>query len=141
MVLSKNEVRKLEAKIAALEKLTSAEIKVIISDRSWFGIRTKAKSLFRKFNLDRTKERNAVLFLVLVKDRQILIYGDTGIHQRVETDGWELICTEVLQKFKQDEYLEGIALGIHLIADSLIQHFPSSQENANEVSNEIIFDN
>jgi len=138
--LSKEEINRLEIKIEAVEKLSSAEFKVIIANRCWFGIRRKAINLFKKYSLDKTKDSNAVLFLILEKDQQISIYGDEGIHQKVGTNHWELICDQVTAKLKQNEYADAIALGIHLIADSLKEHFPAHEDNVNEVSNEIIFE-
>ena len=140
MILSKEEVQHLEMKIAAAEQLTSAEFKIIIAGHAWFGARKKAIKLFKKYALDKTQARNAVLLLVLEKDRQLLIYGDEGIHKKVGTERWELIRDEVLTEFSKGEYALGLGLGIHLVADSLIEHFPANEHHANEVSNEIIFE-
>ncbi len=139
-LLTKEEIRKIESKIEAAEKQTSAEFKVIIAGRAWFGFKKKARRLFRKYKLDRTKDRNAVLLLILEKDRRILIYGDEGIHEKVGTAHWEMIRDLVLDNFKQGDFAEGLALGIHLIADSLIEFFPASENQTNEISNEIIFE-
>ena len=141
MILSKEDVQHLEMKIAAAEQLTSAELKIIVARHAWFGARKKAIKLFKKYSLDKTKSRNAVLILVLEKDRQLLIYGDEGIHNKVGTGRWELIRDEVLAEFSKGEYAVGLGLGIHLVADSLIEFFPANENHTNEVSNEIIFEN
>ncbi len=140
-LLTSIEIQHLETKIAAAEKLTSAEFKIIIAKRAWFGFRKKAIRLFKKYNLHQTKQRNAVLLLILEKDQQLLIYGDEEIHQKVGNAGWEAICEEVIAEFKCGEYALGIALGLHLITDNLVEHFPALEKKTNEVSNEIIFEN
>jgi len=140
MILSKEDTQHLEMKIAAAEQLTSAEFKIIIAKRAWFGARKKAIKLFKKYQLDKTRERNAVLLLVLEKDRQLLIYADEGIHTKVGIGRWELIRDEVLAEFSKNEYVEGLGLGIHLIVDSLVEHYPAPEHHINEVSNEIIFE-
>ena len=140
MILSEEDVQHLEMKIAAAEQLTSAEFKIIVARRAWFGTRKKAIKLFKKYKLDKTQSRNAVLLLVLEKDKQLLIYGDEGIHNKVGTGRWELIRDEVLAEFRKGEYAVGLGLGIHLVADSLIEHFPLEAHRVNEVSNEIIFE-
>lgn len=140
MILSEEDTQHLEMKIAAAEQLTSAEFKIIIAKHAWFGARKKALKLFRKYKLDKTRERNAVLLLVLEKDRQLLIYADEGIHSKVGVGRWELIRDKVLAEFSKNEYTEGLGLGIHLIADVLIEHYPFTGHHTNEVSNEIIFE-
>lgn len=142
MLLSKEDISHLEMKIASAEQLTSAEFKIIVAKHAWFGLRKKANRLFKKHNLHQTKERNAVLLLVIEKDKQLLIYGDEGIHSKLEPGIWELILEEVISAFKQEEFTYGLGLGIHLIADHLVQHYPSSENmDKNEISNEIIFEN
>lgn len=139
-LLNRMEVKKLEAKIAAAEKLTSAEFKVIICNHAWFGLRKKAIRLFRKYQLDETQDRNAVLFLIVEKDRQLIIYGDEGIHEKTGTTHWEFIRDRVIDEFRTKEFYRGTSMGIHLIAQSLIEHFPAAAENENEVSNAVIFE-
>ncbi len=139
-LLTDEEIGRIERKIEAAEKLTSAEFKVIIAKRAWFGFRKKAMRLFRKYNLDQTKDRNSVLLLILEKDRRILIYGDEGIHRKVGTAHWETIRDKVIENFKQGDFAQGLALGIHMIADSLIEFFPATDNQTNEISNEIIFE-
>ena len=139
-LLTEEEIKKIELKIEAAEKLTSAEFKVIIARRSWFGFRKKAMRLFRKYKLHQTKDRNGVLLLILEKDRRILIYGDEGIHRKVGAAHWEMIRDQVIGNFKQGDFAEGLALGIHMIADSLIEFFPATENQTDEISNEIIFE-
>jgi uncharacterized membrane protein len=138
-ILTEEHKRKLEAKISALENLTSAEFKIIMCKHAWLGVKRKAARLFKQYHLDRTKERNAVLLLIVESDKELLIYGDTGIRQESTTDHWALVRDSILEEFKKDEYYTGLSVGIEMIAENLIQHFPADASNSNEVSNEIIF--
>ena len=63
--LTKDEKAMVEQAIADSEKLTGAEIKVIILRHCWVDIRDKALQLFRKYELDKTQERNCVLILLV----------------------------------------------------------------------------
>jgi len=138
-ILSKEEIQKIEAKITTLETMTSAEFKIIICKNAWMGIKRKAYKLFKKYNLDKTKEKNAVLLLVVEKSKELLIYGDQGIHKKSSTNHWTLVRDVILNDFKNDNFYAGLSSGIEMIATNLIEHFPANKDNKNEVSNEIIF--
>lgn len=140
MLLNPEDVKSLELKISALEQLTSAELKIIICSHAWFGIRQKARRLFKKHKLNQTTERNGVLILLVEKDRELLIYGDEGINQKVGDDFWTDTHQSMITLFKQGEFCAGLNTGLHLITDSLTSHFPPSADAINEVSNDIIFE-
>jgi len=138
-ILNQEDIHKLEAKISALETMTSAEFKIIICKQAWLGIKRKAYQLFKKYDLDKTKESNAVLLLIVEKDKELLIYGDTGIHKKSSIDHWPLVRDAILNEFRNRDYYTGLSTGIEMIAANLIEHFPAETNNENEVSNEIIF--
>jgi len=139
LLLNQEDIHKLEAKIAALEVMTSAEFKIIICKHAWMGLKRKAYRLFKKYGLDKTKAKNAVLLLVVEKDKELLIYGDTGIHQVSSTQHWPAVRDAILEEFKSNEYYTGLSTGIEMIATNLIEHFPADSTNIDEVSNAIIF--
>lgn len=138
-LLTQSEVQKLEAKISALEKLTSAEFKIIFCQHAWTGIQRKAEKLFKKYGLHKTRERNAVLLLIVEHDRELLIYGDEGIHQKSSTEHWPAVRDAMINDFRRDNFYTGISTGIEMVVKNLMQHFPADDNNQNEVSNEILF--
>lgn len=140
MLLTHEEKRRLELKIAALECLTSAELKIIIAPHAYWGLKRKAAKLFQKYQLHKTKDRSAVLVLLIEKDRQLLIYGDEGIHQKVGNTCWYTISHAALEFFRNEKYEEGLATTLHLLADILTEHFPFMGEKDNEITNEIIIE-
>mgnify|MGYP000591919367 CR=1 FL=1 len=138
-LLTEGETHKLEAKISALEELTSAEFKIIFCQHAWSGIQRKAEKLFKKYGLDKTRERNAVLLLIVEKDRELLIYGDEGIHKKSSTEHWPAVRDAILDDFCSGDYYTGLSTGIEMVAENLMRHFPTDDNNQNEVSNEILF--
>ena len=138
-ILNQEDIHKLEAKISVLETMTSAEFKIIICKQAWLGIKRKASQLFKKYDLDKTKESNAVLLLIVEKDKELLIYGDTGIHKKSSIDHWPSVRDVIIKEFRNNDYYTGLSTGIEMIAANLIEHFPAEMNNENEVSNEIIF--
>jgi uncharacterized membrane protein len=71
--LSQEELSRVTAKIAGAEKLTSAEIKLVIVRHCWIDIWKKAQQTLKKYNLDKTQDRNCVLILLVTTNRQFLI--------------------------------------------------------------------
>ena len=138
-LLSTEDIRRLEAKIAAVETMTSVEFKVIVCSHAWFGLKKKAHKLFLKYGLDKTRDRNAVLILMAEKDREFLIYGDKGIHEKVGELFWDSVKEDMLELFKQNNIVGGLSLGLSLLAEIFVAHFPKTDET-NGLSNKIAFE-
>ena len=73
-------------------------------------------------------------------NREFLIYGDRGIHEKVGQDFWDDVKDLMAVQFKQDEFGQGLCRGIKLIGDKLIAHFPSRLDDGNEIGNEIDYE-
>ena len=138
-LLKQSEIAKLELKIKTLETMTSAEFKIIFCKHAWLGVKHKAGQLFKKYQLDKTKDRNSVLLLVVEEDREIAIFGDVGINEKSSTEHWSVITDAILSDFKSESYYIGLSTGLDLIASNLVERFPTDESNHNEVSNAIIF--
>jgi len=138
--LTQAESALVEAAVEQAETRTCAEIKLIIVRHCWDDIRYKAAKIFKKFGLDKTQQRACVLILVVVANREFLIYGDRGIHEKVGQDFWDDVKELMAVQFKQDEFGQGLCQGIKLIGDKLVAHFPSHPDDGNEISNEIDYE-
>ncbi len=123
--------------IEKAEKLTSGEIRVHLAHRSRGTPSDEAKSVFEKLKMTQTKERNGILFYLSLQDRQFVILGDQGIHQKVKDSFWQEIRDKVIQNFKDENFIEGLILGIHQCGEELALYFPRNKEDKNELSNEI----
>ena len=139
MILSADEIQKIERKITQIESLTSAEFRIVIAKNAWFGIKQKAQRLFKKHGLHNTTERNAVMILLVENDKQILIYGDKAINEKCGQTFWMNACEEMIGQFKQREIANGLIVGLHILCDALVKHFPGVNQK-DEISNEIIFE-
>lgn len=138
-MLSREELDRLSVKIAAAEQLTSAELRVVLTKSSWFGIKSKAHKLFRKYGLDKTAQRNAAMILVDMRSRELLIYGDDGVHQRVGQMFWNDVRDAMVEELGEGRLADALATGIRLVGERLALLFPAVANDRNEIANDVIF--
>ena len=74
-----------------------------------------------------------------MKDRQMAIWGDEGIHQKMGQAFWEKEVATILSEFKSNHFLEGICHMIHDVGEALKTHFPYASDDKNELDDNIVF--
>ena len=69
------------------EQRTSGEVRVFVESRCrYVDAIDRAAEIFLIMEMQRTEQRNAVLVYVAIKDRQLAVFGDEGIHLKVGND-------------------------------------------------------
>ncbi|MBK8952249.1 MAG: TPM domain-containing protein [Chitinophagaceae bacterium] len=123
------------------EQRTSGEVRVFVESKcSWVDAIDRAAEIFFGLQMDKTENRNATLVYVAIKDRQLAVFGDEGIHKKVGTEYWNKIVSEMLLSFNQHDYAKGIADCVIQIGDALTTHFPFDRDtDKNELPDEIVF--
>jgi len=122
------------------ERRTSGEIRVSIAPLFWGGVEKAARRTFRRLGMERTRDRNGILFFFVPARRRFAVIGDEGIHARVGPDFWPKVVEAVAQRFRKAEYTEGLVEGIETVGRELAVHFPYRPEtDVNELPNEIDF--
>ncbi len=125
--------------IRVAETNTSGEIRVHIEKKCKGDVLDQAAYVFEKLQIHKTELRNGVLFYLAVDDHKFAILGDAGINEKVPEDFWENIKEEMLEKFKDGLYSDGLAEGIVKAGEQLKVHFPYQVNDVNELSDEISF--
>lgn len=126
--------------IRVAETNTSGEIRVHIEKRCKINVLDRAAYIFEKLEMHKTALRNSVLFYLAVEDRKFAILGDAGINQKVQENFWDEVKEIVIEKLKQGLYAEGLADGILKAGEQLREHFPHHENDVNELSDDISFD-
>lgn len=123
------------------EQRTSGEVRVFVESRCHFVDPVdRAVEVFTSLKMDQTIERNGVLVYIAMHDRQLAIYGDEGIHQKVGIDFWNAEVSKMISFFKGKQFGEGIATIVKEIGETLTAHFPfDGTKDKNELSDEIVF--
>jgi len=137
---SEKEKEQIVAAIQQAEKRTSGEIRVFVESRCRFvNPLDRAAELFFGLKMDKTEQRNGVLVYVAIKDKQLAVYGDEGIHQKVGEKFWQTAVAKMIQLFKGKNYGDGLAGIVTEIGNALQEHFPYTDDDKNELPDDIIF--
>ena len=131
------EEQEIIAAIRDAEKNTSGEIRVHIERNSNLDASERAMELFHYLKMDNTKLQNAVLIYVAVEDRAFAIYGDKGINDVVPKDFWNSTKNKIEGHFKTKNFEQGLIDGILDAGEQLKKHFPYTNLDTNELSNNI----
>jgi len=140
-LLNPAEQKQVVAAIQAAEQRTSGEIRVFVESRCRFvDPLDRATELFTALKMDKTVARNGVLVYVALRDRQLALFGDKGIHEKVGQAFWSQQVRTILSHFNRSDYAGGIAGVVAGIGEALHQHFPYDRENdENELPDDIVF--
>lgn len=125
------------------ERQTSGEVRVFVESRCRFVDPVeRAAEIFINLKMDQTELRNACLVYVAMKDRQLAVFGDEGIHEKVGTSFWTAEVVKMLSQFNNQDYAAGIATVVKNIGGALRYHFPyDAATDKNELPDEIVFGN
>lgn len=136
---SKEQQAQILASVKEAEKATSGEIRVHIESSLKGDVLDRAAWLFKKLGMDKTAERNGVLFYLAVKDKKFAIIGDAGIHAKVPDGFWDEISELLKNNFREGRFTEGLSEGIIMAGNQLKKYFPCCEDDVNELPDEISF--
>ncbi len=138
---TEEETRLIVKAIRHAEHQTSGEVRVYVESRcSWVDAIDRAAEIFFKLKMEKTEQRNAVIVYVAAKDRQLAVFGDEGIHNKVGDEYWNKVVGEMLASFNTNNYAEGISNCVIQIGEALKTHFPFNRDtDTNELPDDIVF--
>ena len=138
---SEEEKEQIVHSIREAEVQTSGEIRVYIESHCRFiDPVDRAMEIFTSLKMEETGLRNAVLIYVALKDRQLAVYGDSGIHEKTGDEFWMNAVDQMLFHFNKDNYADGISHVIREIGETLSAYFPYDKDtDRNELPDEIVF--
>jgi len=127
--------------IREAEQQTSGEIRVYVESRCRFvDPLDRAAEVFALLKMEKTSGHNAVLVYLAVKDRQMAIFGDQAIHEKVGEIFWIKQVSQIISQFQREHFAAAIAKVIKEIGDALKYHFPyDRQTDINELPDDIVF--
>ncbi|MFT5964857.1 MAG: putative membrane protein [Flavobacterium sp.] len=135
--LTKEEEQEVIEAILIAEKNTSGEIRVHLEKTTDLDTYDRALAVFNELKMDETQLKNGVLIYMAVEDKTFVICGDEGINDVVENDFWDSTRDVMVAHFKNGNFKQGLIDGVLRAGEELKKHFPWSEDDTNELSNEI----
>jgi len=123
------------------ERRTSGEVRVFVESKcSYMDAIDRASELFFQLEMQKTGDRNAVLVYVAMKDRQLAVFGDAGIHNKVGNEYWNNEVKKMISNFNRENYAAGISEVVKDIGEALTKNFPfNNVTDKNELPDDIVF--
>lgn len=101
------------------------------------AVRERAARAFVEHGLYNTRDRNGVLILFSRFEREVVILADRGIDQKVPPGTWLRLDQEITRSVRGGRLSETLVRVIDEIGALLAQHFPKTDGDTDELSNEI----
>ena len=97
-----------------------------------------AKRQFNIRGLDKTKNKQAIMFFVSLDEKYVKILTDSEISKKIPNEFWQQLVFEFTEDVKREDFVNGYIKAIKTSKAILIKHFPIQNNDENELSNEII---
>lgn len=123
------------------EQATSGEIRLYVESKNpQIDPLDRASEVFHKLLMHETENRNAVLIYVAMKHREVALFADEGIYQKVGQVYWEAALKHMLSHFNENDILTGLEHCIYAIGETLKEKFPYQRDtDKNELPDDIVF--
>lgn len=135
--LTANQEQQIINAIKSAEKNTSGEIRVHIENKTKKPPIKRALEVFNLLKMNKTKQKNGVLFYIAVESKKFAIIGDEGINKVVPNNFWDTEKELVLSHFKKETPATGLELAIIEVGKKLKDFFPYLSNDKNELPDEI----
>lgn len=136
-------MRRITEAISESEKQHDAELVFAIessispiSALRGYTARERAIDVFSELRIWDTEWNNGVMIYLLLADHDIEIVADRGVNRLAGSEYWEDVCHGIEKNFKEGRFEEGVIFGIRKISELLIQNYPKTENNPNELPNE-----
>lgn len=133
MKFSAHEEQAIMHAVAAAERGSTGELRVLVLGRCKGDALEEAKRHFVRMGLAETRGRTGVLLLVCPRDHKAAILGDVGIHAKVGDPFWQMVIARAIGFFARGEILLGVLSAVDEIGQAFRQHLPGEAGEGNEL--------
>lgn len=126
------------AAIREQEARTSAQIRVCVTEKLVLFPRRYAWKVFEENGMRRTKNRNAVLIVMMPRVKQISVVGDSGFDAVVPDGFWDDAVTAMVKGMHDHGPLASLLEGLERLGEALAGHWPRGEDDENELPDDIL---
>ncbi len=98
----------------------------------------RARIEFYENRLDRTEDSMGVLIYISLLEHVVIVLADKKIAEKLPADTWQSAVDEVVSGLKNKKMAMGIQKGLDACSHLLIEKFPATVNNINELSNKVV---
>jgi len=129
--------------IADVEETTHAEIRISIRDlREGAEIDMSLEELARKefatLRMHETDGRVGILLLILYYEKKFYVFGDEGVHSRVDPTTWHDVAETLRDRFAKADYEGGLNEALRKMEDHLRGKLPKRKEGDSRLTDEVV---
>ncbi|UCF98360.1 MAG: TPM domain-containing protein [Spirochaetaceae bacterium] len=139
-LINPEDQQRLLDKIARIEKRSSGEVRIHVSDRPVKDPLEAARRTFTSLGMTRTMRRNGVLVFLSLPSRKFAIVGDEGVDRVSPSDYWDALRDAMSERFAAGSYTEGLLGVLDRVEAVLVEHFPYEAGDLDELPDEISYE-
>ena len=133
--------REVVAAIGRAERGHRGEIRVHLeagtANERGDGAMARARTLFAKLDLDRTRDATGVLLYVAVEARTAAVFAGAGVLGGEDRAVWTHVVEAAARGFANGDAPAGLCEAVELIGDALRERAPGDDDAGNELSDEV----
>jgi len=99
----------------------------------------RAKESFYTYGIGNTKGATGILIYISLFEQIVTVKGDRAIAEKLSSEDWTTVCDTIIAGTKRKEPAAGLKEGILKCGELLAQHFPITEDDHDEIPNEIHF--
>lgn len=103
------------------------------------GCRERALQLFATHRVWDTVDNTGVLIYLNVCERDLEIVADRGIDGCVDEQVWQSLIRQAISECQKGDFVGALSKLIDQVGHLLRTHFPSDDEQGNELADEVVF--
>jgi uncharacterized membrane protein len=138
-LITPEEQNRLLDKIARIEKRSSGEVRVHVTERRVKDPLEAARRTFTSLGMSATRRRNGVLVFLSLASRRFAIVGDEGIDRVVPAYYWDGLRDTLAQRFAGGEYCRGLLEILDRVEEVLVRYFPYENGDVDELPDDISY--
>jgi putative membrane protein len=119
---------------------TTQGIRLLVpQERMRHKVHLRAERAFTEHGLGHTRQRTGVLVLISLLERQVSVYPDRLLHQRVPPEAWQAVVGAIVPHLAEERLADGFCAGIEHCGTMLAEYLPPPPgDNPDELPNRVI---